>query len=378
MSSDKVFDYYGGKGVNKMNKINFKEPEMHPFLVYFAHQEFGCYSKTIKEGETDNQIAGENEWLHPDLVGVKPLQKSFDEKVRTFYQHMNRDMAYFYSFELKREIKLGNLKQSYFQAVSNSSWANEGYLVTALLNKENKALMDEIERLVQAFGIGVILLNLENVDKSKVLFEAKKKTELDFFTINKLVKGNNSGFKIFIDAVNSYLEGSNKDVGLDYIVQKTNEIKKPMSLDFNTKKLESDTDDSELKESNLSPANSFVGLNLEDYSFKKIISLKIEDEIIPLKSWRELLLEVSKYCKMLNPVLFNEHCHLIKNSDNYLFFRDEPDYFESDHSRYGCISEEYYIYYHGSANELVKHTKKVANKFEIPLESILIEVESKK
>jgi hypothetical protein len=32
---------------------------------------------------------------------------------------------------MKKELNFSNLRESYFQAVSNSSWANEGYLVTA-------------------------------------------------------------------------------------------------------------------------------------------------------------------------------------------------------------------------------------------------------
>jgi hypothetical protein len=37
----------------------------------------------------------------------------------------------FYSFELKKELTFSNLRESFFQAVSNSSWAHEGYLVAA-------------------------------------------------------------------------------------------------------------------------------------------------------------------------------------------------------------------------------------------------------
>ena len=221
-------------------------------------------------------------------------------------------------------------------------------------------------------------MNLKDVDNSKVLFEAKKKIELDFFTINKLVKGNNSRFKVFIDAVNSYLEASNKDMALDFLVQKTDEIKKPTILSSYTEKIESDTNDFDLKEPNQSNLSSFVDLNLKDYSFNNILSLKIEDEIIPLKNWRTLLLEMARYCKMLNPVLFKEKCFLIKESDRYLFFRNEPNYFEIDNSRYYCVEGIYYIYCHGSANTLVDYTKRMATDFGISLESISIEIESRK
>ncbi len=69
------------------------------------------------------------------------------------------------SYELKKEINTNyELKEAYFQAVSNSSWANYGYLVAFEISDN---LIDEIERLNQSFGIGVIELNA-NPYKSKI------------------------------------------------------------------------------------------------------------------------------------------------------------------------------------------------------------------
>nr|WP_288977411.1 hypothetical protein [uncultured Blautia sp.] len=45
--------------------------------------------------------------------------------------------------------------------MSNSSWAHEGYLV-ALKISEEPELMDELRRLNNAFGIGVIRLDAEH------------------------------------------------------------------------------------------------------------------------------------------------------------------------------------------------------------------------
>jgi len=49
------------------------------------------------------------------------------------------------SYELKREINSdAELKKAFFQAVSNSSWANYGYLVAL---EFSGTLKDEMERL---------------------------------------------------------------------------------------------------------------------------------------------------------------------------------------------------------------------------------------
>ena len=39
-----------------------------------------------------------------------------------------------WSFEVKKELNVSNARKSFFQAVSNSSWANEGYLVATSIS----------------------------------------------------------------------------------------------------------------------------------------------------------------------------------------------------------------------------------------------------
>lgn len=80
---------------------------------------------------------------------------------------------------MKISVNLTNLRECYFQAVSNSSWAHEGYLV-ALNISEEPEMMDELRRLNNAFGIGVIRLEAEHFMQSEILFSAKEKESLDW------------------------------------------------------------------------------------------------------------------------------------------------------------------------------------------------------
>ena len=105
-----------------------------------------------------------------------------------------------YSFELKRNLNSSNLREYFFQAVSNSSWAHEGYLVAATL-EEDDDFNQELKRLSGSFGIGIIKLDVYNPDDSEVLFPARSKTMLDWETINKLCVIN-SDFREFIGRVN--------------------------------------------------------------------------------------------------------------------------------------------------------------------------------
>lgn len=62
--------------------------------------------------------------------------------------------------------------KSIFQALSNSSWANYGYLVVFDINED---VMEEMERLNRSFGIGIIKLSPYSDDTTE-LFSARKNT----------------------------------------------------------------------------------------------------------------------------------------------------------------------------------------------------------
>ena len=60
--------------------------------------------------------------------------------------------------------------------------------------------MSELARLTSSFGIGLIQLDLEDIDSSLILFPSRGKTLLDWETINKLSE-QNSDFEKFIQDV---------------------------------------------------------------------------------------------------------------------------------------------------------------------------------
>lgn len=173
----------------KEQEESFLEKDLHPLLVWFARKEFFAWCKTIPHNQSIKQSLKQNQWLHPDLVGFTLLSKGWNRPVAGLLQATGASAVKMYSFELKRSIDFGTLREYFFQAVSNSSWAHEGYLVIANL-PENPEFMDELGRLSQSFGIGVIKLNLADIEDSKVIFQAREKTDLDWETINRLAKIN--------------------------------------------------------------------------------------------------------------------------------------------------------------------------------------------
>ncbi|MFA5299638.1 MAG: hypothetical protein WC389_15725 [Lutibacter sp.] len=191
----------------KTNKINkskiYEERDLHRLLSSYL-KNTDTYSKTIfheqSNGKDNNQI-----WTHPDMVGIKFL--NLQSKVsQNFLKSINRvDTFKLSSYELKREINSDSeLKKAFFQAVSNSSWANYGYLVAF---EFSDSLNEEMARLNQSFGIGIIELNA-NPYQSKVLYPSVYR-DLDFKTIDKLCKMNKE-FEKFIEQTEKLMTASEK------------------------------------------------------------------------------------------------------------------------------------------------------------------------
>lgn len=182
--------------VVKKKRFDFLEKDLHPYLTYYAYYHLHCYTKTINHSQSSKKEFGE--WVHPDMVGCYFPLDDWKQEVYELSSSIGNISIRLLSFELKRELSFGNLRESFFQTVSNSSWANESYLVAAEVSEEEE-FRSELSRLSTSFGIGVIKLNLEDPHSSEIIFPAKYREALDWETINKLAM--NSDFKEFISTV---------------------------------------------------------------------------------------------------------------------------------------------------------------------------------
>lgn len=201
-------------GTAKKQKISFHERDLHPLLVKFLDKDpnFKLLCKTIRHEECKKGKGGECMWNYPDIVGVYFPYNKYKGETLKFLHHTGQEKHKLFSFELKKELSFSNLKESYFQAVSNSTWANEGYLVVKNI-KEN--VLDELRRLNQSFGIGVIKLESE-ISNSKILLPAKER-EIDIPTLNMLIEQSPKDFKPFMERINKQIEK-----GLDTAVDMEN------------------------------------------------------------------------------------------------------------------------------------------------------------
>jgi len=184
-------------------RTEFQERDLHPLLTYFAYANptfnrgRSIYTKTIYHEKS--QRSGYNEWIHPDVVGFYLPLDDWRPDVIEFNRLSDNNSLRLFSFELKKSLNKSNYREAYFQAVSNSSWAHEGYLVAAEILQDDEFL-SELERLASSFGIGIIHLDPRDIDASTILYPARVKAALDWETINKLCE-QNSDFEKFLQDV---------------------------------------------------------------------------------------------------------------------------------------------------------------------------------
>ncbi|PIZ32905.1 MAG: hypothetical protein COY42_30690 [Armatimonadetes bacterium CG_4_10_14_0_8_um_filter_66_14] len=187
----------------KDTKPDYHERDLHALMTYFAYANptfnrgRSIFTKTILHEKS--QRSGYNEWIHPDMVGFYLPLDDWRPDVIEFNRLSDNNSLRLFSFELKRRLSKSNYREAYFQAVSNSSWAHEGYLVAAEIVQDDE-LLSELERLASSFGIGIIHLNPADIDGSTILYPARGRGTLDWETINKLCE-QNPDFERFLQDV---------------------------------------------------------------------------------------------------------------------------------------------------------------------------------
>ncbi len=179
---------------------NFDERSLHKLFSSFLRTR-NIYAKTIFHEHSSARGDSAQKWVHPDIVGVQFEEFKNDATLALLKATEPKESVHIYSYEMKKKIDTDyTLKQCYFQALSNSSWANFGYLVAFEINED---LAEEMERLNNAFGIGIILMQAND---SKILYPAREKA-LDYNTIEKL-NNLNPDFCSFITKLSKVMNAS--------------------------------------------------------------------------------------------------------------------------------------------------------------------------
>lgn len=171
------------------NDAKLGEHALYPLFSLYLWEEFGVYSKRVDEKRSSNKRGPNgNRWLYPDVVGMEDLGAEWHQEVRDCVNQYSDKRTKLWSFEAKLLINRSNVRECFFQAVSNSSWANFGYLVAAEI--EGQDTIKELRMLFAAHGIGLIKLDVDNPAESQVLIPARERDEIDWDMANRLATEN--------------------------------------------------------------------------------------------------------------------------------------------------------------------------------------------
>lgn len=189
------------------------ESTLHPYLVKFVNERFKVFCKTINALKVAKKKDKIGKWTNPDIVGINPviidLNPLFQKEVEKLGM-LSTKVIQFYSFELKLKIDKSNITECYFQAVSNSSWANIGYLVVGDLDTD-PIFLSNLARLNNGYGIGVIKLNIENPSKSEIIVSAREREVVDINFMNFLSEMNYD-FYDFIETTGNIISRKKIDI----------------------------------------------------------------------------------------------------------------------------------------------------------------------
>jgi uncharacterized protein len=192
--------------------LPYTEHSLYPVLSQFLWHDLDLYSKRIDEKRSKNAYgAGGNKWLFPDVVGLEDLSRDWHREIKDIVQETSDQKTKLWSFEVKKLINRSNVREVYFQAVSNSSWANFGYLVAAEIQGAEK----ELRMLSALHGIGVIKLDVESPSDSEIMIPSQERKIVDWNAANRLAE-ENSDFLSYIKLIRQFYQtGEHRDKDWD-------------------------------------------------------------------------------------------------------------------------------------------------------------------
>jgi hypothetical protein len=188
-----------GGPVEDSSGPSLPEAETYPLLQRFLEEDRGLAAIRIDERRSSGRRgSGSGHWLHPDLVAIEDLSQRWSSKeARGLNKFYKAESIRVWAFEVKRELTTSNARSAYFQAVSNSGWANFGYLVATSVDER---AFEEIEVLFGVHGIGLIKLDVNDPISSQILIPARERPKLDWNSVDRLAE-ENPDFSKFLKAL---------------------------------------------------------------------------------------------------------------------------------------------------------------------------------
>jgi hypothetical protein len=191
-------------GVPSVTDDELREADLYPVIQSFLFDVEGIVTKRINESTSSNRRGRNgNKWLHPDIVGMHVTGAEWSDAVKQCSSHLHSTKARIVAVEVKRTITGSDLRQHFFQAVSNSRWANRAYLAAVEVLGEHT--WRELQMLCALHGIGYIRIDPDDAGGGRIAIPALEREEVDWASANRIAEENRD-FREFLNLVLNYLK----------------------------------------------------------------------------------------------------------------------------------------------------------------------------
>lgn len=180
------------------------EHSLYPLLSEFLFTELGIHTLRIDEKRARNANGPDgNKWLYPDVVGLENLMANWEKDVIECVSVSAANRTKLYSFEVKILLNRSNVRECFFQTVSNSAWAHSAYLVASEI--QGAATIEELRVLSGTHGVGVIRLDPQNPSESEIILPARERDNIDWTSANRLASAS-ADFTRFLTLVRQFYQ----------------------------------------------------------------------------------------------------------------------------------------------------------------------------
>lgn len=122
---------------NDISPPRLSESNLYPMLAMYLRSQHNVFAKRIDEKKSSNSRGPNgNKWLFPDLAGMEDLGGEWAPAIQKCVREYGDKRARLWSFEVKILLNRSNVREAWFQTVSNSSWANFGYLAASQIDTD--------------------------------------------------------------------------------------------------------------------------------------------------------------------------------------------------------------------------------------------------
>lgn len=201
-------------GIEEVVRFKQEQDMYQPFIDCLKNNfDYTIHAKRIDEKKTQKREKGAFKWLHPDIVGIQRMGEDLCEETMDISRMFpnggtNKETIKLWSFELKKRVTLSNIREIFFQTLSNSSWANFAYLVYEEIEEQAE---EELKFLCNSYGVGAISFKEDlNTDVNyRIVQVAKENHVINWAFVDKLIsidKGSNADFKAFMVLVKNFIK----------------------------------------------------------------------------------------------------------------------------------------------------------------------------